>query len=41
MAGAFEIVMEERKMLVQKIVEMMQQGDFFRNADEWERNISK
>lgn len=37
MAGAFEIVMSERKALVDKIIGMMQQGDFFRNKDEWDR----
>ena len=35
MAGAFEIVMQQRKELVNKIIGMMQQGDFFRNASEW------
>ena len=35
MAGAFEIVMQQRKELVEKIIGMMQQGDFFRNASEW------
>ena len=29
MAGAFEIVMQERKTLVDKIISMMKQGDFF------------
>ena len=32
MAGAFEIVMQERKALVDKIIGMMKQGDFFHNA---------
>ncbi len=35
MAGAFDIVMSERRVLVEKIINMMQQGDFFRNAAEW------
>ena len=35
MAGAFDIVMQQRKELVEKIIGMMQQGDFFRNASEW------
>ena len=35
MAGAFDIVMSERRALVEKIINMMQQGDFFRNAAEW------
>ena len=35
MAGAFDIVMGERKNLVGEIINMMQQGDFFRNAAEW------
>ena len=39
MAGAFEIVMQERKALVDKIIGMMQQGDFFRNASEWDRAV--
>ena len=38
MAGAFEIVMQERKDLVDKIIGMMKQGDFFRNASEWDRD---
>ena len=37
MAGAFEIVMQERKALVDKIIGMMKQGDFFRNASEWDQ----
>ena len=37
MAGAFEIVMQERKTLVDKIIGMMKQGDFFHNASEWDR----
>ena len=37
MAGAFEIVMQERKALVDKIIGMMKQGDFFHNASEWDR----
>ena len=37
MAGAFEIVMQERKALVDKIIGMMKQGDFFNNASEWDR----
>lgn len=37
MAGAFEIVMAERKALVEKIISMMKQGDFFHNASEWDR----
>ena len=37
MAGAFEIVMQERKTLVDKIISMMKQGDFFHNASEWDR----
>ena len=36
-AGAFEIVMQERKDLVDKIIGMMKQGDFFRNTSEWDR----
>ena len=36
MAGAFEIVMRERKALVDKIIGMMKQGDFFHNASEWD-----
>lgn len=36
MPGAFEIVMEERKALVDKIIEMMRQGYFF-NREEWDR----
>ena len=36
MAGAFEIVMQERKALVDKIIGMMKQGDFFHNASEWD-----
>ena len=38
MAGAFEIVMQERKALVDKIIGMMKQGDFFHNASEWDRD---
>ena len=37
MSGAFEIVMQERKALVDKIIGMMKQGDFFRNASEWDQ----
>ncbi len=37
MAGAFEIVMAERKALVDKIISMMKKGDFFHNASEWDR----
>ena len=29
LAGAFEIVMSERKFLVDKIISMMKQGEFF------------
>ena len=36
MSGAFEIVMEDRKALVDKIIGMMQQGYFF-NQEEWNR----
>ncbi len=36
MAGAFEVVMSERKALVDKIIGMMQQGYFF-NKEEWNR----
>ena len=36
MAGAFEVVMNERKALVDKIIGMMQQGYFF-NKEEWNR----
>ena len=36
MAGAFEIVMKERKALVDKIIGMMKEGDFFHNASEWD-----
>ena len=36
MPGAFEIVMEERKALVDKIIGMMKQGYFF-NQEEWDR----
>ena len=35
MAGAYDIVMGERKALVEKIIEMMQQGGFFGNRAEW------
>ena len=41
MAGAFEIVMGERKALVDKIIGMMKQGDFFRNASEWDREAMR
>ena len=42
MAGAFEIVMAERKVLVDKIIAMMKQdGGFFRNANEWDREALK
>ena len=37
MAGAFDIVLSERKILVEKIISMMKQGDFFHNASEWDR----
>ncbi len=37
MAGAFDIVLSERKILVDKIINMMKQGDFFHNASEWDR----
>ncbi len=38
MAGAFSIVMEERKALVDKIITMMKRdGGFFHNASEWDR----
>ena len=36
MPGAFEIVMDERKNLVDKIIGMMKQGYFF-NKEEWDR----
>ena len=36
MPGAFEIVMDERKALVDKIIGMMKQGYFF-NKEEWDR----
>ena len=35
MAGAYDIVMSERRGVVEKIIQMMQSGDFFRNAAEW------
>ena len=35
MAGAYEIVMQQRKDLVDRIIGMMQQGEFFNNASEW------
>ena len=41
MASAFEIVMQERKDLVDKIIGMMKQGDFFHNAPEWDRETLK
>ena len=41
MAGAFEIVMQERKALVDKIIGMMKQGDFFHNASEWDREAMR
>ena len=34
LSGAFEIVMGERKALVDKIISMMKQGEFFHNASE-------
>lgn len=34
--NAYEIIQEERKALVDKITSMMKQGDFFRNAAEWD-----
>ena len=37
MAGAFDIVLSERKILVDKIINMMKQGNFFHNASEWDR----
>ena len=37
MAGAFEIVMSERKALADKIINMMKQGDFFHNTSEWDK----
>ena len=37
MAGAFDIVLSERKILVEKMINMMKQGDFFHNASEWDR----
>ena len=38
LAGAFEIVMAERKALVEKIINMMKRGEgFFHNASEWDR----
>lgn len=37
MAGAFEIVMNERRELVDRIIKMMQEGEFFRNTQEWDR----
>jgi len=37
LAGAFDIVLSERKILVDKIINMMKQGDFFHNASEWDR----
>ena len=33
MAGAFEVVMSERKALVDKIIGMMQQGYFFNKEE--------
>lgn len=41
MASAFEIVMQERKALVDKIISMMKQGDFFHNASEWNREAMR
>lgn len=38
MAGAFEIVMEHRQELVNKIIGMMRQGHFFNNSAGWNRN---
>lgn len=38
MPGAFEIVLESRKQLVDKIISMMQKDGFFDHADEWNRN---
>lgn len=35
MPGAYEIVMEQRRELVDKIVGLMKQGQFFENAPEW------
>lgn len=37
MAGAFEIVMENRREVVEKIIEMMEQGYFFRQW-KWDRD---
>ncbi|SDG27850.1 ArdC family protein [Marvinbryantia formatexigens] len=37
MPGAFDIVMEQRRALVEKITAMMRQGKFFNNAAEWDR----
>ena len=38
LAGAFEIVMAERKALVDKIISMMKrEGGFFHNRSEWDR----
>ena len=37
LTGAFEIVMAERKALVDKIINTMKQGNFFHNASEWDR----
>lgn len=38
MAGAFEIVMEHRRELVDKIIGMMKQGQFFNNPEKWNRD---
>lgn len=39
MAGAYEIVMEQRRELVDKIVKMMKQGRFFGNQPEWNNSM--
>lgn len=38
MAGAFDIVMEHRKELVGQIISLMEQGGFFNNQAEWNRD---
>ncbi len=39
MAGAFEIVMNERKQLVDKVISMMEQGHSFGNMPAWNSGI--
>lgn len=36
MSSAYDIVMENRRELVRKVIDMMKQGYFF-NAPEWDR----